>query len=201
MKNKWIAFSLVMMLVLNFACKKKTTEEPAPIDTVTEGLFLPTKVNSTWTYDTGVVKSVITITNNYKSVFGKTYNEYTMVYNSVTSKAYYAYSKNEYTSLYTDTAGSQEITYLKESPIVGQKWNDAITVASSPVIYKYEVLETTASVNNGTVSFSNVVHVKLSIGTTYTNDAYYAKGVGLVKSVTNNNSVITTSLLKSYTIL
>jgi hypothetical protein len=90
---------------------------------------------------------------------------------------------------------------LKESPALGQKWNDTITVASSQVIYKYEVLETNASVNNVTVSFSNVVHVKLSIGSTYTNDAYYVKGVGLVKSVTNNNSVITTSLLKSYTVL
>ena len=199
MKNKWIAFSLMLLLFLTFACKKTT--EPSPIATETEGLFLPTKVNSTWTYDTGVVKSVITITNNYKSVFGKQYNEYTMVYNSVTSKAYYAYSKKEYTSLYTDTAGSQEITYLKESPALGQKWNDTITVASSQVVYKYEVLETNASVNKGTVSFSNVVHVKLSIGSTYTNDAYYAKGVGLVKSVTNNNSVITTSLLKSYTVL
>jgi len=201
MKNKFLALLIIPMLFLFTACKKKTTEEPAPIVTVTEGLFLPTKVNSTWTYDTGVVKSVITITSNYKSVFGKTYNEYTMVYNLVTSKAYYAYSKKEYTSLYTDTAGSQEITYLKESPVVGQKWNDTITVASSPVIYKYEVLETNANVNNGTVSFINVVHVKLSIGTTYTNDAYYVKGVGLVKSVTNNNAVITTSLLKSYTIL
>jgi hypothetical protein len=200
MKNKWIAFSLVLLLLLNFACKK-TSIEPSPIANETEGLFLPTKVNSAWTYDTGVVKSVITITNNYKSVFGKQYNEYTMVYNSVSSKAYYAYSKKEYTSLYTDTAGSQEITYLKESPALGQKWNDTIAVASSQVIYKYEVLETNASVNNVTVSFSNVVHVKLSIGSTYTNDAYYVKGVGLVKSVTNNNSVITTSLLKSYTVL
>ena len=200
MKNQWIPFSLLLLLLLTFACKK-TTVEPSPNVNETEGLFLPTKVNSTWTYDTGVVKSVVTITNNYKSVFGKQYNEYTMVYNSVTSKAYYAYSKKEYTSLYTDTAGSQEITYLKESPALGQKWNDTITVASSQVVYKYEVLETNASVNNGTVSFSNVVHVKLSIGSTYTNDAYYAKGVGLVKSVTNNNSVITTSLLKSYTVL
>jgi hypothetical protein len=200
MKNKWIVFSLVLLLFLTFACKK-TTIEPSTVANETEGLFLPTKVNSTWTYDTGVVKSVITITNNYKSVFGKQYNEYTMVYNSVSSKAYYAYSKKEYTSLYTDTAGSQEITYLKESPALGQKWNDTIAVASSQVIYKYEVLETNASVNNVTVSFSNVVHVKLSIGSTYTNDAYYVKGVGLVKSVTNNNSVITTSLLKSYTVL
>jgi len=201
MKNKWIAVSLVLLLVVNFACKKKTTPEPTPIVTEAEGLFLPTKLNSTWTYDTGVVKSEITITNNYKSVFGKTYNEYTMVYNSITSKAYYAYSKNDYTSLYTDSTGSQEITYLKENPIVGQKWNDTITVASSSVKYQYEVLETNASVNNVTVNFSNVIHVKLSIGTTYTNDAYYAKNVGLVKSVTNSNAVITTSLLKSYTIL
>ncbi len=201
MKNKILALLIIPMLFLYTACKKNTTVDPVHIEIESEGLFLPIKVNSNWTYDTGVIKSVVTITSNYKSVFGKQYNEYTMVYNTVISKAYYAYSKKEYTSLYTDTAGSQEITYLKESPVVGQKWNDTITVASSPVIYKYEVLETNANVNNGTVSFSNVVHVKLSIGATYTNDAYYAKSVGLVKSVTNNNAVIITSLLKSYTIL
>ncbi len=193
---------ILLILVMQIgACKKKNTESPAPEPSPTKGVFLPSTLNSTWTYDSGIAQSVVTVTSNNKSVFSKTYHEYKLLYNSVTTSSYYAFANNEYTSLYYDsTAGNQEITYLKESPFVGQKWNDTITVSSTKSIYKYEVMETGLTVKNGALTFADAVHVKLTIGTTYTSDAYYVKNVGLIKTITNNNSTITTSLLRAYLI-
>ena len=200
-QSNLILLTFTLLIIQVGACKKKTTDEPNPTPIESEGKFLPTTLASSWVYDTGVVKTNVTITNNYKSVFSKQYNEYTSLYNGTTTKAYYAYSKKEYTVLYSQSGyADQEITYLKENPTVGQKWSDTVNVATTPSINNYEVIATNTTVNTGTLNFTDVVQVRLTIGATYTVDAYYVKNVGLVKYTTNSNGTITTSVLKSYLI-
>jgi hypothetical protein len=103
----------------------------------------------------------------------------------------------------TSSAGlQQELIYLKDKVMVGDKWNSVITPLTTPFNYEYEVkgIGLTRMVNGNTFNQVVWVHCNVSSGSTvtYQSDAYYAPSVGLIELEEDYKTVKYSTKLKSY---
>ena len=162
------------------SCKKDPVKSmPAP------GEYLNTKVGSNWSYSTtGTSNSDWTVKVEDSSVLYLT-NKFQMFKTNAAgaiSRNYYRYNKGNYSVLVLDADGvTQEIVYLKDSTQTGKRWSKAIKGTGGILKeYQYEVIET-GSKTVGSMSFENVVHIRLTIPSLgYTSNAFYAPKVGLI---------------------
>ena len=191
--NKLLGLCTILILS---GCKcKKDAETPAP------ATFMPLTVGSSWTYSTQTYSPApstgsytIKATAKDSMVSGKTYKVFT---NSSADNEYYNITNTDYFQLGNLAALNQrlELLYLKDAAM-GTTWTETkiITFPGIPtpisLPLNYSITEKGNSYTVGSKTFSDVTHVKVTIGAitvmgfpiTPISDFnyYYARGVGRI---------------------
>ena len=193
--NKLVIFYAVLILS-GCNCKKSVPTPPAA-----PAKFMPTTAGSTWNYSTQTYMPLpstgtytLKATAKDSVVSGKTYRVFT---NSSSDNEYYNITGTDYFQLGNLAAINQrlELLYLKDAA-VGTTWTETKTITfpgiPTPISVplNYSVTEKGISYTVGTKTFTDVAHVKVTIGTlsvmgfpiTPVSDFnyYYARGVGRI---------------------
>ncbi|MES2777719.1 MAG: hypothetical protein V4722_26305 [Bacteroidota bacterium] len=191
--NKLIGLCTILILS---GCKCKSDD---PI--VTPATFMPVTAGSSWTYSTQTYLPVpstgsytLKATAKDSTISGKTYKVFS---NSSADNEYYNITGTDYFQLGNLAAVNQrlELLYLKEAA-VGITWTETKTInfpgVPTPISVplNYSITEAGISYTVGAKTFSDVTHVKITLGTvtvmgfpiTPVSDFnyYYARGVGRI---------------------
>lgn len=212
--------SLIAILVFFASCKDDTTN---PSDNTTldaeTGEFFPASLNTKWTYEfvqngtTTTMTSTITGTEEYN---GKTYIVAESDYNGQIQKGHMRVEDGKYYSLIKDGTtsikGDFELLHVDENANEGDTWNIPTEVkvqgTSQTISTFYDVkLEEkldSYEVRGNTYNDVMVMHLVLSVD--YPNGFkfymanqkyYYARGVGVIKSVSvGGGQTITQELIE-----
>ncbi len=192
--NKLIGLCTILILS-GCDCNKTVTTPPVP------ATFLPVKAGSSWTYTTQAYAPVpstgtftLKATAKDTVISSKTYKVFT---NSSADNEYYNVTGTDYFQLGNLAALNQrlELLYLKDAA-VGTTWAETKTITfpgvPTPinVPLNYSVTKKGISYVVGAKTFTDVTHVKITIGTltvmgfpiTPVSDFnyYYARGVGRI---------------------
>jgi hypothetical protein len=202
----FISFSIV--LVSSTCLISSCTKDSPTLADNTNGQYLNLKPGSSWVYtiDSLGSTSTVTVTDSVISAFGKLFTNFHSKYSSGQEyRNYYSYSNGSYSMAITSSAGlQQELIYLKDKVMVGDKWSAVITPLTVPFNYEYEVkgLGLTWMVNGNTFNQVVWVHCNVSSGSTvtYQSDAYYAPKVGLIDLEENYTTAKYSTKLKSYSL-
>ena len=189
---KKIAPALLLLSLVFAGCSKD--DNPAP----PVANYQPATANSTWTYN---VHNNVNAANSYNFTIkstgadttagGKTYKIYT---NTSASNEYYTHTGANYYQYggFEGLTNAIELNYLKTDAAVNSTWEEikSVTISGFPVTatFKYTLTEKLDSYVVNTVTFKNVMHVKVELtvpGLTINSQDlhfYYADGVGRIKS-------------------
>lgn len=202
----FISFSIVLVssTCLISSCTKDT---PTLADN-TNGQYLNLKPGSSWVYtiDTLGSTSSVTVTDSTIIAFGKGFMNFHSKYSSGQEyRNFYSCINGLYSMVITSSAGlQQELIYLKDKVMVGDKWNSVITPLTAPFNYEYEVkgLGLTRMVNGNTFNQVVWIHCIVSSGSTitYQSDAYYAPKIGLIELNEDYTTAKYSTKLKSYSL-
>jgi hypothetical protein len=214
---KYSLSALFVLLLFATACKKDSTPTPPAVVT-----YQPVKAGSTWNYN---VQDTVNAANSYSytlratgtdtTAAGKTYSVFT---NTASGSEYYLQNGENYYQFgaFQGLTNAIELNYLRTNATVGSNWQDIkpVTISGFPVnvTFKYTLVEKLPTYVVNTVTFNDVLHVKVELTvpglTIAAQDVnfYYAKGIGRVRSnillkipfVSINTGTIAT--LTSYTI-
>jgi hypothetical protein len=186
---------LLLSLPLFFtACDK----DDDPVTPPAEQTYMPVTANSTWNYQVvnklnAAANFAFTLkatTRDSSTASGKTYRVFT---NSAGANEYYVKSGTDYFQLASLTGldAGLELLYLKDKE-VGTSWSETKTVSlggmSVPTTFTYTIEDKLASYAVGSLTFSNVLKVKVVLGVaglpinSQKLEFYYAPNVGRVKS-------------------
>ena len=197
--KKMLLATVVFVSIFSFhSCKTKDSDtQPDPVST--DGQYLNLNNGSNWEYVINGSSNTTTVEviDSTKILFSKSYRQFLSTDSTGSSKNYYAYKDGSYYSLYVGLNGNEELVYLKDSNEVGKKWVSVVTSAGFKIHYMYEVKENNLTKIVNGVTYSNVIHVKLTIQESgYIADSYYAPKVGLIKS----DAASSITELKKYTL-
>jgi hypothetical protein len=192
--NKLIGLYAILILS-GCDCNKTVTPPPVP------ATFLPVTAGSSWTYSTQTYAPVpstgtfiLKATAKDTLISSKTYKVFT---NSSADNEYYNVTGTDYFQLGNLAALNQrlELLYLKDAA-VGTAWTETKTInfpgVPTPinVPLNYSVINKGISYVVGAKTFTDVTHVKITIGTltvmgfpiTPVSDFnyYYARGIGRI---------------------
>ncbi len=192
--NKLIVFCTILILS-GCDCNKTVTEPPAP------ATFLPVTAGSSWTYSTqsyapapSIGSFTLKATAKDTMISNKTYKVFT---NTNADNEYYSVTGTDYFQLGNLAALNQrlELLYLKDAA-VGTTWTETKTITfpgvTTPINLplNYSITEKGISYTVGSKTFTDVTHVKITIGTltvmgfpiTPVSDFnyYYARGIGRI---------------------
>jgi hypothetical protein len=202
----FVGFSIV--LVTSTCLISSCTKDATTLAGNTNGQYLNSKNGSSWVYtiDSAGNTSMVEVTDSTVLSFGKRFTNFHNTYPSGTVyRNFYAYQDGQYSMVITSSAGlQQELIYLKDKVMVGDKWSSVITPLTVPFNYDYEVkgIGLTHMVNGNTFNQVVWVHCNVSSGSTvtYQSDAYYAPKVGLIQLEENYTTANYSTKLKSYTL-
>ncbi len=202
-KIKTLFLSLIIIVsALTFNACKDSSSDTVPVSTA--GQYLNLNAGSTWEYSTdgSANTAVVTVIDSTKLAFTKNYKVFHSATLGTTSSNYYTYKNGNYYLLIAKTAGGyEELVYLKDSSEVGKKWSATVSPSGTAVVYNYEVKENGLTKTINSTTYTNVVHLKLTVPISgYMADAYYAPKVGLIKSDAVNSGVTSITELKSYSL-
>ena len=201
--NKFIVSLIIVVSAFTFnACRENSSSDIIPVSNA--GQYLNLNTGSSWEYsaDGSTNTTVVKVTDSTKLAFTKNYKIFHSTTLGVTTSNYYTYKNGNYYLLIAKTAGGyEELIYLKDSSEVGKKWSATVSPNGTSVVYNYEVKENGLTQTINGTTYTNVVHVKLTVPISgYTADAYYAPKVGLIKSDAITSGVTSKTELKSYTL-
>lgn len=182
------------------------TKDTSTLTDNTNGQYLNLKTGSSWVYtlDSLGSTSTVTVTDSTMIAFGKGFMNFHSKYSSGQEyRNYYSYINGLYSMVITSSSGlQQELIYLKDKVMVGDKWSSVITPLTVPFNYDYEVkgIGLTHMVNGNTFNQVVWVHCNVSSGSTvtYQSDSYYAPKVGLIELEENYTTAKYSTKLKSY---
>jgi hypothetical protein len=185
---KYYITPLILMLIIicNFACKKK---KPVVLPTVTKDslTYQPHIADSKWTYDlfiSGIKNSVSTVTRVHldSSFNGIVYNVY---YNEPENK--YSFSREQagkYYNVLATSTNKTELIVLDTTKNINETWHGGINGSDN---YFYTITEKLIDYNlNGTI-YKRVLKVfqeRKDAGgnVTLSGNTWYAKGVGQIQT-------------------
>jgi hypothetical protein len=175
-------FFPILCIILFTQCKK-SSDTPASD-------YLPLTVGTNWTYISNGVTSKLTVTNKDTVALGRTYK---VVSNNNGANQYHGKSGNDYYRFATFQGffpnGVEEL-YLKGDGNVNASWQFTVNVnfggIAIPVTASYVITEKGITKNVQGKSYTNVVHVVLTLSSGLgSGDFYYAKGIGMISSSLN----------------
>lgn len=119
---------------------------------------------------------------------------------------------------FTGTQTGYEFIILKDNLAVGETWSGSYTQTTTytgiPVIttnttYTGTILEKNTSETVNTITYTDIIKVKItqttaitgSIATTIATEYWFAKKIGVIKSIITSNGSVSTSILEDYTLL
>lgn len=182
--KKLLLFSIVLITL--FSCKKAKIEEVNTNNSKDSLTYQPKVPGSKWSYKMTIAlvnnSNYNTIRENYDSVInGKTY----AVFNSeVEGKQFIRQDGDKYYSVLTSSTNKVELLMLDASRAVNDTWVGGVNGSDT---YYYTILEKFPVYVLDGFTFKNVLRIKLerkdgSNITTMTAEAYYAQGIGQIRS-------------------
>ncbi|HEY4876065.1 MAG TPA: hypothetical protein VIH86_10860 [Puia sp.] len=218
MKTVFFGFIAVLFFMMTTGCSKElsveTNEDSVVI--IPDTTYQPLETPSFWVYQdsTTSVKDTLTATDSLMTINSKVYTVFHNSSAGQTADEYFNISSHNYYSYgsFGNGLDTIELLYLNDTASPGYNWQaPAGSINGFPAQVQGQIIDTGLTVTIGSNTFTNVIHseieIEYNVGSGFQTpyavyDYYVAKGVGIIKIVSDFPSVpyTATSYLISYKI-